>query len=410
MPKVLIASLGGTPDPVVKSIETHKPDYLYFFSSQESNAKEYPTVKKKLDELGMSPKIESVIVDDVNDLVHCYEKASELTHKIEKRGIPPEDVVVDYTGGTKTMSAALTLATITKFTKFSYVGGKERTKEGLGVVISGTEEIKTALSPWQVLLVEERKKIALFFNGYQFSAAKDLTERLARNLTGVDKALFECLSNLIEGYMFWDSFNHNEALKALGPAVKRLSDYLHLNPDPVLMDFSESVKLNLGFLQTIKGNKEAMVFDLIHNAKRRSQEGKYDDASARLYRALEMIGQIEFEKQFQCSTSDVKIEKLPESIRDEMRRRHTAPDGRVKIPLYDVFVTLKESGNGLGASFFERGEEMERILYARNGSILAHGINPISEETFKRLSSIVENFITHTGADEKVTFPKLLWE
>src|SRR5579884_915214 len=410
MPKVLIASLGGTPDPVVKSIETHKPDYLYFFSSQESNTKEYPNVKKRLDELGMSPKMESVIVDDVNDLVHCYEKASELTHKIEKRGIPPEDVIVDYTGGTKTMSAALILATITKFTKFSYVGGKERTKEGLGVVISGTEEIKTALSPWQVLLVEERKKIALFFNGYQFSAAKNLTDRLVGNLTGVDKALFECLSNLIEGYRLWDSFNHNEAIKTLGPAVKRLADYLHLKPDPVLRDFSESVKLNLGFLQTIKEKKEAMVFDLIHNAKRRSQEGKYDDASARLYRALEMIGQIEFEKQFQCSTSDVKIEKLPQSLRDEMRRRHTAPDGRVKIPLYDVFVTLKESGNGLGASFFERGEEMERILYARNGSILAHGCDPISEETFKRLSSIVENFITHTGADEKVTFPKLLWE
>src|SRR5882724_3787340 len=114
MPKTLIVSLGGTPEPVVKSIETHRPDYLCFFSSQESNAKEYPNVKKKLDEMGLSPKIESIIVDDVNDLVHCYEKALEVAHKIEKQGISPGDVVVDYTGGTKTMSAALTLATVTK--------------------------------------------------------------------------------------------------------------------------------------------------------------------------------------------------------------------------------------------------------------------------------------------------------
>ena len=167
MPKALIVSLGGTPDPIIKSIEEHKPDYLYFFSSQESNTKEYPNIKKKLDEMGIFPKIESVIVDDINDLVHCYEKAHEMASKIEKQGLSTEDVVVDYTGGTKTMSAALVLATVTKFTKFSYVGGKERTKEGLGIVISGTEEIKTALSPWQVLLVEGRKKIALFFNNYQ---------------------------------------------------------------------------------------------------------------------------------------------------------------------------------------------------------------------------------------------------
>jgi hypothetical protein len=168
MPKVLIASLGGTPDPVVKSIETHKPDYLYFFSSQESNTKEYPNVKKRLDELGMSPKMESIIVDDVNDLVHCYEKASELTHKIEKRGIPPEDVIVDYTGGTKNMTAALVLATVAKGYKFSYVGGKERDKGGLGIVVTGSEVVKTALSPWQILLVEERKKIALFLTVISF--------------------------------------------------------------------------------------------------------------------------------------------------------------------------------------------------------------------------------------------------
>src|SRR3990172_11919229 len=241
MPKALIISLGGTPEPIIKSIEEHKPDYLCFFSSQESNAKEYPNVKKNLDKMGISPKIESVIVDDVGDLVHCYERALEIATKIEKQGISPEDVVVDYTGGTKTMSAALILATITKFTKFSYVGGKERTKEGLGVVISGAEEIKTALSPWQVLLVEDRKKIALFFNSYQFSAARDVAKKLTAVLEGLDRAIYESLSELIEGYRLWDSFRHDYALRILSDSIKKLSDYSMLKNDSVLLQFTDSV-------------------------------------------------------------------------------------------------------------------------------------------------------------------------
>lgn len=411
MPKALIVSLGGTPEPIIKSIEEHKPDYLCFFSSQESNAKEYPNVKKKLDEMGIFPKIEFVIVDDVGDLVHCYERALEIASKIEKQGISPEDVVVDYTGGTKTMSAALILATITKFTKFSYVGGKERTKEGLGVVISGAEEIKTALSPWQVLLVEDRKKIALFFNSYQFSAARDIAKKLTAVLEGLDRAIYESLAELIEGYRLWDSFRHDYALRILSDSIKKLSDYSMLKNDSVLLQFTDSVKGNLSFLAKIKSDKNTMVSDLFYNAKRRAEEGKYDDGVARLYRSLEMIGQIEFEKKFGCSTSDVDVEKLPKNLREEIKRKHMSPyDGKIKIPLYDTFKVLKELDNVFGPLFFEHEEEIKKILGARNSSILAHGVDPISKESFERLSSIVEGFLKQVGVNYKVEFPKLLWE
>lgn len=270
-----------------------------------------------------------------------------------------------------------------------------------------------------MLLVEDRKKIALFFNSYQFSAAKDVADKLAKNLTGIDKALFECLSNLIEGYRLWDSFNHNEALKTLGQEVKKLSEYLNFKTDPILKDFAESAKRNLEFLKTIKGNKEATLLDLFRNAQRRSEEGKYDDAVARLYRTLEMRGQIEFEKQFGCSTSDAKIKKLPESLRDEMGKKHTAHNGKIKIPLYGIFAVLKEADNEFGKLFFKRREEMDRTLFARNSSILAHGLNPVSEETFKKLSSIVKDFLGCTRAERVESlittfgddiFPKLRWE
>lgn len=410
MPKALIVSLGGTIDPIIKSIEEHKPDYLFFFLSKESNANEYPKVRAYLDEKRFSPKIDFSMVKDIDDLVHCYERASELASEIEKQGIPSKDVVVDYTGGTKTMSAAIVLATVTKGFRFSYVGGEKRTKKGLGVVKSGFEEVKTGLSPWQVLAVEERKKIALFFNSYQFSAAKNIAERLAKVLSGLDKALHESLSVLIEGYRLWDSFNHAGALKILSQAQKKLSEYLGFKEDLVLSEFVKSVVGNLDFLGKIQIEKYNMVFDLFDNAKRRAEEGKYDDAVARLYRALEMIGQIEFEKKFGCSTSDAKSEKLPESLREEIVKKHMSTDGKIKIPLFDTFRILTESGNKYGSTFFANQKEIGNVLEARNSSILAHGINPIPKERYEKLSTILEDFLKHTGLNYKVEFPKLRWE
>ncbi len=417
MPKALIVSLGGSIDPIIKSIEEHKPDYLCFFSSQKSNADEYPKVKKKLDESGIAPIIESVVVDDAESIEHCFEKALELPMRVRKQGIPIEDVVIDFTGGTKPMSAALVLATVTSFKNFSYVGGRERTKEGLGVVVSGAEEIKMALSPWQILLVEDKKKIALFFNGYQFSAAKNIADRLAKNLTAIDKALFECLSNLIEGYRLWDSFEHKTALTTIEKSKDKLAEHLRYKADGVLNGFLESVNLSLAFLKDLsdrtKNFKDIhiyLVFDLFYNAKRRVQEGKYDDAVARLYRSLEMIGQVEFQKKFGCPTSDVRVEELPESLKDEMKRKHTAHDGRVRIPLYDTFRVLKEAGNPFGQLFFDHEDEINKILGVRNSSILAHGLTPVSKEAFEKLSAIVEDFLKNTGAEHLVEFPKLSWD
>lgn len=417
MPKALVVSLGEQINPIIKSIEEHKPDYLFFFVSKESIDISFPKIKELLREKSLSPKIDFCMVRDVEDLVHCYEKASELAVGIEKQGVASKDVVVDYTTGTRTMTAALVLATITKGYKFSYVGGKERTKEGLGIVVSGTEEIKTALSPWQILYVEERKKIALFFNSYQFSESRDVADRLAKSLGEEYRAIYKCLSELIEGYRLWDSFKHDSAFPCFEEGMKKLPNYLKVKNDSVLSEFLKGLGSNLSFLKNMRnktnGFKElhfTLVFDLFHNAKRRANEGKYDDAIARLYRALEMIGQIEFKEKFGCETSDVKSHKLPESLREEMEKKHTAHDGKIKIPLFDTFRLLKEKESIFGRLFFEREEEMKKILATRNNSILAHGVIPVSSETFEKLSSIVEDSLKHTNADYKVEFPKLRWE
>jgi len=85
--------------------------------------------------------------------------------------------------------------------------------------------------------------------------------------------------------------------------------------------------------------------DLISNAEGRAQEGKYDDAIARLCRAAEMTGQIAFSAEFKCSTNKVDPAVLPEESRKTAIIR--APTGArfVKHGLHETFAVLREAGD-----------------------------------------------------------------
>lgn len=72
MKKIMIMSLGGSPEPVKKSIAEHRPERLIFFASQESNAK----LGEVLQIEGFKPvKIETEIAENPNSLYECYKSA-----------------------------------------------------------------------------------------------------------------------------------------------------------------------------------------------------------------------------------------------------------------------------------------------------------------------------------------------
>lgn len=414
MPRAIIVSLGGSPEPIVKTIEAHAPEFVCFLASQQS-VDLVGEVKARLREKGIVIRDYKIIVDDANDLIHCYEHALVCASEIERLEIPAKEVIVDYTGGTKSMTAALTLATVGKGFGFSYVGGRERTKEGLGVVIDGTEEVRTGLSPWQIFAVEEKKRIAQYFNSYQFEAAATALHQTKKDLQDADRLLWDRVELLCLGYRSWEGFDHREATSKLSQGAKGLGDYLALRKVPDLECFYAGVTANLDFLKRLQeGSRGFKAFhltqaiDLVANARRRGEEGKYDDGVARIYRALEMIGQMEFDATFKCSTGDVKPKSIPASIREEYQHRYLDPrDEKIKLPLFATFRALKEAGNPRGLSFFAREEEFQKLLSARNTSILAHGLTPISEQTFRKLlDGLIEAF---PEIGEEVPFPRLVW-
>lgn len=413
MAKALIITVGGTPQPLIKTILEHRPLFVCFLASHDS-VEVIAKVKEGLGEFHIRDR--KVIVDDVNDLVESYTKALQCVRHIEAENISPDDVIVDYTGGTKSMSVAVGLACISRGYRFSYVGGTERTKGGLGVVVDGSEQIRTGLSPWALFAVEERRRVADLFNTYQFAAANSILQALVKRnvIPPADQALYQALQKLCLAYSAWERFAHRETVDHLVEGEKLLAACVEIGGRNEYAGALAAVRENVSFLRELQNASygfqypcRELVDDLLANAARRAEEGKYDDAVARLYRTLELAGQIALaEPPLRIkSSSDVPESSIPEPLRDEYKRRYTdSRDGKIKLPLFAVFRLLGEVGHSMGLAFKQYEESLQDILSSRNASILAHGLTPVKPSTYE---SLRDKLCAMLNRQSSVKFPRL---
>lgn len=314
------------------------------------------------------------------------------------------------------MTAALAIAAVARGASFSYVGGGRRDKGGLGVVETGSERLRESVNPWELFAVEEKRTIARSFNTRQFEAAADAVAAMAPRLRDQDRSLLEPIGDAAHAYLEWDRFDHPKAVEFLKESDRKLSERLPLVTAPireVLADFHRRLQFTLANLQMLRGRTKnfaelhpMMAVDLVANAARRIEEGRNDDAVARLYRAIELIGQCAFEKRFGVPTGSVTPEVLPEQIRSEYEAKYReSGEPHLKLPLFATFRALQEVEDVLGARFLADRDQVDKIMSARNNSILAHGVQPVKKQTAEKFLEIVTGYLP--AGSELVEFPKL---
>lgn len=407
--KAMIISVGGTPEPLIKTIEHHKPEFVCFFASQGTLDKTVK-VREALGEKAASIQFATELVDNENDLLECHEKAACAILRTRKKGYAKEQVIVDYTGATKNMSVALALAAIEHGFGFSYVGGDKRTRDGVGIVENGHEKVYTHLNPWDFMAVKEKRQAAIFFNSCQFKACRDLLLDLAEHAT-IRKSIYRKLAFVVEGFLYWDLFRHNDALESLR---KGKLDELAEDREPGIVRFAVDCQQIKSILESIlsssdKGKRpcDELALDLFANAERRFAEGKVDDAILRLYRLVEMMAQQRLLDVHRIDASDVKPDQLPASIRDEYVRKYkNNRSGKIEIPQSPAYQLLKDLHDSLGDAFAKHSSRFRDVQSARNNSYLAHGFQSSKEAAYERL----REFVVDLGALDRAKaplFPKM---
>ncbi|WP_200873626.1 TIGR02710 family CRISPR-associated CARF protein [Candidatus Magnetobacterium casense] len=406
--KAMIISVGGTPEPIVKSISHYRPEFVSFFASQDTCDKIADIRKSIKDTDGLDIKSEVTLADNADDLRHCFVLAKQSVKRVMDKNYGKEDVIVDYTGGTKNMSVALALASITDGFCYSYVGGTQRTKDGVGIVQDGHETIRDCVNPWDLLAVEEKKKISLLFNQYQFKAAKDLLDGLVQK--GVEGSYhFKLLASLVDGYYKWDLFKHRPAKDSF---TKGRVDLLQEFHDNGIRAFAEATKKNLEIVNVLSEAKgrcsRAHVLDMYANALRRFEEGKIDDAILRLYRLVEMIAQERLLDKYNINTSDVEKKQLPEKIKDDFVQKY-GDRGKIKLPQDASLQLLLELNDELGQAYSLSKDNFRDLQEERNSSYLAHGFNSSKEQTYDKLKKFILDLKSFNESDAPV-FPKLKFD
>lgn len=368
---------------IVASIKNSHPDSIVFVVTKESKEKTIPEIKRQMPDL---QPYEMVNIKDMNDVNEVFEKLSSKVRDLRKEGY---EVVVDFTSGTKAMSAGAVLAATSEGTTISYIAG-ERVE---GRVPIGSEQILTNF-PLKGMIETQKKIMKELFNTYQFEAVLKLLDELEEMTAepSIKRELDE-KREIAEGYYFWDRFEHEKAKEMLSE----------------IDSIPAQNKEFLGRLLNSEMREAFYIADLLNNAKRRKEEGKYDDAVARLYRTMELVAQYILKEKYGIATSNLELEKIPEELRDKYGAYRTE-EGKIKLGLYRSYEFLNDLGEEVGEKFY-MNSRIQDALSKRNLSILAHGLEPVSRDTFDVLYQCVREYAEFAVEDlealmEKGMFPR----
>jgi len=387
---LLVCTVGGSPEPVVASIVHWRPLRILFVHTAKTKGDVAASILPRANEHELrldAGRYELLELRDEQDLALCLDQLRKVTSEIH-RWVARGDrfqVVVDFTGGTKCMTAAVALQAQHWPCRFSYVGGDARNKNGVGIVVSGAEKIVHQENPWDTLGYQAVEEFAALFDQCSFAAAARTVEDARSRCAREDrKRELSVLASLAKGMDAWDPFAHKDAANRFKEADKAANDLRAVLGGDRANRVLEGVSTLAGHLDAL-GNtvppSRHHVIDLLANARRRRQEGRFDDAVARLYRAIEAMAQKALKESHDIDlAAGVPLHRLPDAQRDVWASK--ARDGIVRLGLQDAYELLAGLGHPLAARFQAAGLAGGKSpLHARNGSILAHGFDLITDKT-----------------------------
>lgn len=363
--KALVASVGGSPEPIIATLLALKPASVCFVVSEATRVS---VTEQILPKAGVQPQYEFLEVADPQSLLSCYETlAKGLPDWLARNRLDPTTVTVDYTGGTKTMTVALALVGVSLFRRFRYVGGIVRDKAGVGVVQSGHE-----------LPVESVNPSDFFADGRQREAARLMGLALASSAAAVlDSAAERCgeevgprlrlLAEVCNALDMADRFDFEGAHRKLAPCSRTFG---FLAPSAAAWE-----ALRDGWQRAAKeirdnrhrqtGPNPQLKLEWIANADRRRVQGRHDTAVALLYRVCELHAQDLLHERFGANFG-----RIPADALDSMAVERTVGPPRHGEFRLGVEAALRLLGMD------EAYERLRGHLQKRNDSALAHGVRP----------------------------------
>lgn len=412
---VLLSTVGGSHRPILKAIRSIAPGYVCFFCTEDNRQTgergslsqvtgsgnvikanpndDRPTLPNIPTQAGLADNRFEVRIVPSDDLDGSYVKMRESVVSLSTR-FPGARFVADYTGGTKTMTAALVCAALqSDEVELQLVSGARRDLVG---VVDGTEQAMTA-SAARLRLERAMAPYLAAWKRYAYQEAAAGLERIRVVADAPDRQRLNLALVLSRALARWDDFDHSGALRLLEPYAGSVTrSYPSMLPTLRLLSQESDPK-----------REPARLIDLWLNARRRASQGRFDDAVARVYRLIEWTAQWLICTKLGADTGDFPDRLLPEDV--DARRDGR---GRIKLPLWAGWQVVSAHVQGPAHDLIaSHGNELRDLLSIRNNSILAHGFAPVAHASWNRMQQWAQDqflpVLHHYAKDAGVKKPLL---
>jgi len=393
MTNILICTVGGSHQPIVSAITGQRPDYVIFIctgndpaTGQQGSVSQItgqgmcikanfgdakPTLPSIPVQAGLQPeqyRVQRTLADNLDQIYLDCSNAiqSALTEHTGAK------LTADYTGGTKSMSAGLVMAVLEhqEIELRLMIGGRSdliKVQDGSEFsALANIEQLR-----FERLLAPYRQAWTRYAYSEAEAGLKLITPPHNTDLRGK----YIRFRDLSHAFAEWDNFNHDGAQQILLNYSKQLG--------PLAPQLQSIALLNAKKPQLCEAAK---LFDLYLNAQRRAAQGRYDDAIARAYRLVEWTAQWLLKVHCGIETANIDEAAIPEGMALKPNR-----NGQLQAGLFDAWQLVKHKTSGAAAQFIKAEENrLLNHLKIRNGSILAHGFEPVKTVDWQIIQAWLE--------------------
>lgn len=406
--KALLIAVSDDAAAAAYAVNRLTPELLCFFVPEPAKALVESVVQPQVAK--MPRRWDWLVTPDPVRFMACYRTlARGLPDLLRAWEVGGGELVLDLTGATPAMAAAMALAGLPATSRVVMLGPAEGpSSEGELVAIEDRQRLWAQGNPWDEAAGQVAREAADFFNRGSFEAAASLFRHVEARVSGGQKPLYRALADLAQGYGFWERFHYRQAWDKLKTSLKALDMALVWGGPAGLKAVLPAVKQNAGFLEKLvldpQEVKEAVALDLLAHARRRMEVSQDAEAAVvTLLRALEAFAQVQLFKRYKIKSWDVQPEQLPEALREPCRTSFLDDvDGKYKLPLQAQFRALAGLGDQMGQTYLAQWPKMKPLLDAAGHAVLGHGFEPVKPERFHQLHEVV---LKLTGASEQ-SLPK----
>ncbi len=351
-------------------------------------------------------------IDEV-DPTKLYQETREI---IKQAKIEGKTIVIDPTGGRKSMSAGASAVAFFYRIPMVYLHGYEKQS----IIMPFTEYMKVIPNPYDLFGDFDMKLILSMANNYSYSAAIESIETIHRtkDIIGQTVQEFTALKYILEVYELWDRFKHSDSKNQ-----NILSRQLEINYRKIgslSKDTVNQMEKNIQFLKKIEtawlGSSvmydEFRIVDLYTMIERRKESKKFEEALALLYRLFEMVATHLLLKKMSLKDPNLTVGEVKEFMvnRDpnfNLGDLITKPGDKLSLFVLNAILVKGFYGDTVVSKFGETYEYLETIKEKRNSSYFGHGTDSVTKEEFIEAFNSVHRFLILMFKDIKLDFDEL---